>query len=1076
MFNNFIKRPVLAIALSLAIVFLGFIAITKSPIAQFPEIAPPRVTIFIEFPGSNADLLVKSTLTILERAINGVQGMQYMLSDATSASEASIDIVFEPGTDPTLAAVRVKSRVDQVMTNLPPLVQREGVIISPLQPSMLMYLNLYSKDNKVDEKFLFNYANTFILPELQRIKGMGFAQAIGSRSFAIRVWLNPERMRAYNISAQDVLKSIDEQSVLARPGRVGLSSGKTAQSQEYVFTYKGWYNTPEQYEDIVIRANAEGEILKLKDVAKVEVGSEFVDIYSNKDGHPSASLVLKQNPGSNAKIVIEDVKAKLKELKKDFPPGIDYEINYDVSKFVDASIEKVLHTLVEAFLLVAFVVFIFLGDWRSTIIPILAVPVSLIGAFIFMNAFGISINLITLFALVLAIGIVVDNAIVVVEAVHVKMEEEHISAYPAVQKVVLEIGGAIIAITLVMASVFIPVSFMTGPVGVLYRQFSLTMASSIVISGFVALTLTPVLCAMLLKNTHGQQKKKSPINLFLNWFNKTFDRVTGKYEKFLRLIVNRRTLTFGILIAFGFGIMGVNKVLPAGFIPNEDQGQIYAIIQTPPGTTLERTNEISKKLQSIAKEVEGVSSVTSLAGYEILTEGRGSNAGTCLINLKDWSERKQNVKEVIKELEEKAKDLPANIEYFEPPAVPGYGTSDGFSLRLLDKGSDVDYQEFDKVNSEFVEALKKRKELSGLFAFYSAKYPQYEILIDNNLAMQKGVSIGEAMENLNIMVGSTYEQGFIRFNNYYKVYTQAAPEFRKQPSDILNMFIKNDKGEMVPYSAFMRIKKTQGPNEISRYNLYISSLISGVPAKGYSSGDAIEAIKEVAKTSLPRGYDIAWEGISFDESRRGNEALVIFIVVIFFVYLILSAQYESFLLPFAVLLSILPGIFGSFALLKSMNLSNDVYAQVGLIMLVGLLGKNAVLIVEFAVQKKNQGATVLESAIAGAKARFRPILMTSFAFIAGLIPLVLAKGPGAVGNHTIGASALGGMLFGTIFGVIVIPGLYYIFAKMQDGKSLIRNEDLNPLTENFVESQEDSALVKQIKKFIKKIRGQKNEK
>lgn len=1075
MFKNFIKRPVLAIALSLAIVFMGIIAITKSPIAQFPEIAPPRVTVFIEFPGSNADLLVKSTLTILERAINGVQGMQYMLSDATSASEASIDIVFEPGTDPTLAAVRVKSRVDQVMTNLPPLVQREGVIISPLQPSMLMYLNLYSKDNKVDEKFLFNYANTFILPELQRIKGMGFAQAIGSRSFAIRVWLNPERMRAYNISAQDVLKSIDEQSVLARPGRVGLSSGKTAQSQEYVFTYKGWYNKPEQYEDIVLRANADGEILKLKDVAKVEVGSEFVDIYSNKDGHPSASLVLKQNPGSNAKIVIEDVKTKLAELKKDFPPGIDFEINYDVSKFVDASIEKVLHTLVEAFLLVAFVVFIFLGDWRSTIIPILAVPVSLIGAFIFMNAFGISINLITLFALVLAIGIVVDNAIVVVEAVHVKMEEENISPYQAVQKVVQEISGAIIAITLVMASVFIPVSFMTGPVGVLYRQFSLTMASSIVISGFVALTLTPVLCAILLKNTHGQPKKKTPINLFLNWFNKTFDRVTGKYEKFLRLIVNRQTITFGILIIFGLAIMGVNKVLPAGFIPNEDQGQIYAIIQTPPGTTLERTNEISRKLQLIAKEVEGVASVTSLAGYEILTEGRGSNAGTCLINLKDWSERKHSVKEVIHELEEKAKDLPANIEYFEPPAVPGYGTSDGFSLRMLDKGSDVDYQEFDKVNTAFVEALKKRKELSGLFAFYSAKYPQYELFIDNNLAMQKGVSIGEAMENLNIMVGSTYEQGFIRFNNYYKVYTQAAPEFRKQPSDILNMFIKNDKGEMVPYSAFMSIKKTQGPNEISRYNLYISSLINGVPAKGYSSGDAIEAIKEVAKTSLPRGYDIAWEGISFDESKRGNEALYIFIVVIFFVYLILAAQYESFILPFAVLLSIFPGIFGSFALLKFMNLSNDVYAQVGLIMLVGLLGKNAVLIVEFAVQKKNQGATVLESAIAGAKARFRPILMTSFAFIAGLIPLVLAKGPGAVGNHTIGASALGGMLFGTIFGVIVIPGLYYIFAKLQEGRSLIKNEDLNPLTENFVESRENSALIKLIKNVIKSIRRDKNE-
>lgn len=1075
MFNNFIKRPVLAIALSLAIVFMGIIAITKSPIAQFPEIAPPRVNIFIEFPGSNADVLVKSTLTILERAINGVQGMQYMLSDATSASEASIEVIFEPGTDPTLAAVRVKSRVDQVMTNLPPLVQREGVIIAPMQPSMLMYLNLYSKDNKVDEKFLFNYANTFILPELQRIKGMGLAQAIGSRSFAIRVWLNPERMRAYNISAKDVLKAIDEQSVLARPGRVGLSSGKAAQSQEYVFTYKGWYNTPEQYDNIVVRANADGEMLKLKDIAKVEVGSEFVDIYSNKDGHPSASLVLKQNPGSNARIVIDDVKEKLKELKKDFPPGVDFEINYDVSKFVDASIEKVLHTLVEAFLLVAFVVFIFLGDWRSTIIPILAVPVSLIGAFVIMNAFGISINLITLFALVLAIGVVVDDAIVVVEAVHVKMHEENISAYAAVKKVVKEISGAIIAITLVMASVFIPVTFMTGPVGVLYRQFSLTMASAIVISGFVALTLTPVLCAILLKNTHGHQKKKTPINLFLDWFNKTFDRATGKYEKFLKVIVNRKTLTFGILIVFAFGIIGVNKILPAGFIPNEDQGQIYAIIQTPPGTTLERTNEISKKLQLIAKEVEGISSVTSLAGYEILTEGRGSNAGTCLINLKDWADRKQNVKEIIKELEEKAKDLPANIEYFEPPAVPGYGTSDGFSLRLLDKGSDVDYQEFDKVNSEFLEALKKRKELSGLFAFYSAKYPQYEILIDNNLAMQKGVSIGEAMENLNIMVGSTYEQGFIRFNNYYKVYTQAGPEFRKQPSDILNMFIKNESGEMVPYSAFMSIKKTQGPNEISRYNLYVSSLINGVPAKGYSSGDAIEAIKEVAKTSLPRGYDIAWEGISYDESRRGNEALYIFIIVIFFVYLILSAQYESFILPFAVLLSILPGIFGSFALLKSMNLSNDVYAQIGLIMLVGLLGKNAVLIVEYAVQKKNQGATVFEAAIAGAKERFRPILMTSFAFIAGLIPLVLAKGPGAVGNHTIGASALGGMLFGTVFGVLIIPGLYYIFGKLQDGRSLIKNEDLNPLTEHYIESKEESALTKLIKNIIKSVRRQKNE-
>ena len=1071
MFNKFIRRPVLAISLSLGIVFMGLLAINNAPVAQFPDIAPPRVNIFIEFPGSNADVLVKSTLTILERAINGVRGMKYILSDATSAGEATVEVIFEPGTDPTLAAVRVKSRVDQVMSNLPPLVQREGVIISPLQPSMLMYLNLFSNDNKLDEKFLFNYANTYILPELQRIKGMGFAQAIGSRSFAIRVWLNPDRMRAYRISADEVLKAIDEQSVLARPGRVGLSSGKTAQSQEYVFTYKGWYNTPEQYDDIVIKASPDGEILKLKDVAQVEVGSEFVDIYSNKDGHPAASLVLKQNPGSNASKVIEEVKLKIEELKKDFPPGVDYEINYDVSKFVDASIEKVLHTLLEAFILVAIVVFIFLGDLRSTLIPILAVPVSLIGAFVLMNIFGLSINLITLFALVLAIGVVVDDAIVVVEAVHVKMEHEHLSPYEAVRKVIVEISGAIIAITLVMISVFVPVAFMTGPVGVLYRQFSLTMASAIFISGLVALTLTPVLCAILLKNTHGKPTRRSPVNMFIDWFNHTFEKATGRYTRFLGLIADRRVVTWGILIVFATGIAGVGRILPAGFIPSEDQGQIYAIIQTAPGTTLERTNEISRKLQLLAKEVEGVSSVTSLAGYEILTEGRGSNAGTCLINLKDWSEREHSVKEVIKELEEKSKDLPANIEYFEPPAVPGYGTSDGFSLRLLDKGSDVDYQEFDRVNAEFLTALRKRKELAGMFSFYSAKYPQYEILIDNRLAMQKGVSVGDAMENLNIMIGSTYEQGFIRFNNYYKVYTQAGPEFRRQPSDILNMFIKNEQGDMVPYSAFMKIKKTQGPNEIARYNLYISSLINGIPAKGYSSGDAINAIKEVAAQTLPRGYDIAWEGLSYDEARRGNEAIYIFIVVLFFVYLILSAQYESFFLPLAVLLSIIPGIFGSFMLLRAMGLSNDVYAQIGLIMLVGLLGKNAVLIVEFAVQKHNQGMSVLEAAIEGAKARFRPILMTSFAFIAGLIPLVVATGPGAVGNHTIGASALGGMLFGTVFGVIVVPGLYVIFGTLQQGRKLIRDEDESPLSEEYVENQSDAALSKRIQKIIKRIRN-----
>lgn len=1065
MFQRFIHRPVLAISVSVALVFLGLLAMTSMPVSQFPEIAPPRVNIFIAYPGASAQVLVESTLIPLERAINGVQGMQYLISDATSAGEATIQVVFEPGTDPNAAVVNVKTRVDAIMNNLPPLVQREGIIITPIQPSMLMYVNLYSKDKNADEKFLYNYAYTKIIPELQRINGMGRAQILGSRTFAMRVWLKPDRMRAYNVSTEEVMKAMEEQSIIGRPGRLGQASGMKAQSLEFTLTYKGRFNKPEEYENIIIRANPDGEILKLKDVADVELGSEFFDIYSNKDGYPSASIVLKQNFGTNASKVIAAAKEKLEELKKDFPPGMDYEINYDVSRFVNASIDKVLHTLVEAFVLVALVVLLFLGDLRSTLIPIIAVPVSLIGAFLFMSLLGLTINLITLFALVLAIGIVVDDAIVVVEAVHAKMEAEHLSPYQAVRKVVGEISGAVIAITLIMTSVFVPIAFMTGPVGVFYRQFSITMASAIILSGVVALTLTPVLCAMILRPHNGLRKRRSPAALFLDWFNRTFDKTTGRYTRFLELVVNRRLLTFGLLAGFAVGLVGVNKSLPSGFIPNEDQGQIYAIIQNPPGSTLERTNEVSRQLQKIAEEIEDIQSVTSLAGYEILTEGRGSNAGTCLINLKDWEERKHSVHEIIEELEAKTRNLGAVIEFFEPPAVPGYGSSDGFSLRLLQKSNEVDYQELDRINAEFMAALRKRPELEGLFTFYAANYPQYEVVIDNQKAMQKGVSIGTAMENLNILIGSTYEQGFTRFNSFFKVYTQAEPQYRRLPSDLLNIFVKNDKGDMVPLSAFVTLRKTQGPNEITRYNLYTSSAIRGRPAEGYTTGDAIKVIREVAAQVLPRGYDIAWEGLSYDESRRGNEALYIFLVVLAFVYLVLASQYESFLLPLAVLLSLPAGIFGSFLLLKAMGLANDVYAQIGLIMLVGLLGKNAVLIVEFAVQKHQQGSPVLQAAIEGARVRFRPILMTSLAFIAGLVPLVRATGAGAVGNRTIGASAMGGMIFGTLFGVIIVPGLYYIFGKLAEGRKLIRDQDLNPLTEHVVESYAENEFIKRFRRL-----------
>jgi hydrophobic/amphiphilic exporter-1 (mainly G- bacteria), HAE1 family len=1049
MFTKFIHRPVLAIVLSVMLVFLGLLAMRSRPVSQFPEISPPRVMVSLTFPGASADVLVQSSIITLERSINGVPGMSYMISDATSAGEAVIQVVFELDADPNQAVVNVKNRIDQVINRLPALVQLEGVIVNRVTPSMLMYVNLYSSEKTTDQKFLYNFANANLLPELSRINGIAQTRILGSRQYAMRVWLNPDKMRAYKVSTDEVMKAISEQSVIGSPGRLGQATGKQAQSLEYVLIYQGRYNKPEQYENIIIRANDDGEMLRLKDIAKIELGSEFFDIYSNLDGHPSAAIVLKQTYGSNASEVIANVKAKLAELKKtSFPAGMDYEINYDVSAFLDASIEKVLHTLGEAFLLVALVVFIFLGDWRSTLIPILAVPVSLVGTFLFMQVFGITINLITLFALVLSIGIVVDNAIVVVEAVHVKMAEEHLSPYNAVTKVLGEISGAVIAITLMMTAVFVPVAFMTGPVGIFYRQFSITMAASIVLSGVVALTLTPVLCAMILKNEHGKRKRRTPIGVLLDAFNRAFESGTGVYTSLLKRIVNRRAITFGMLFTFGCGIVGMNRLVPDGFVPNEDQGQIYAIIQTPPGTTLERTNDVSRQLQDIAKKVEGVESVSSLAGYEILTEGRGSNAGTCLINLKSWSERKESIAQIIEELEKKAKDIGAIVEFFEPPAVPGYGAASGFALRLLDKNNETNYQEFDRINKEFMDNLRKRKELTGLFTFFAADYPQYEVVIDNELAMQKGVSIKNAMDNLNILIGSTYEQGFIRFGNFFKVYTQSAAEYRRFPSDLLNLYVKNDRGEMVPYSAFMTLKKTQGPNEITRYNMYNSSAIRGAPAKGYTSGDAIKAVREVAAKTLPRGYDIAWEGLSFDEAKRGKEAVFIFLIVLVFVYMVLAGQYESFLLPLAVILSLPAGVFGSFLLLKLLGLANDIYAQVGLVMLVGLLGKNAVLIVEFAVQKHRQGASVMDAAIEGAKARFRPILMTSFAFIAGLIPLVLATGPGAVGNRTIGASALGGMLFGTVFGVIVVPGLYFIFGTLAEGKSLIRDEEDEPLTED----------------------------
>ena len=1053
MFDKFIRRPVLSIVISLIIVFLGILSLVKLPVTQFPAISPPKVNITAEYPGANNELLIKSVVIPLERALNGVPGMKYITSDAGNDGEASIQVIFDLGTDPNIAAVNVQNRVSSVVNKLPPLVVREGVKITREESNMLMYINLYSKDPKADQQFLYNYADINILSELKRINGVGDADILGNREYAMRIWLKPDRMQAYSISADEVMKALDEQSIEASPGKTGESSGKRSETFEYVLKYSGRYNTKEQYGNIILRSNPDGEILRLKDVADIEFGSSMYDIYSTLNGKPSAAIVIKQSYGSNASEVIKNIKSLMADLKQNnLPKGMEYEISYDVSKFLDASMEKVVHTLFEAFILVGIVVFLFLGDWRSTLIPALAVPVSLVGTFALMNFFGITLNLISLFALVMAIGVVVDDAIVVIEAVHAKMEEKNLSPLRATEEAMREISGAIIAITFVMAAVFIPVAFMSGPVGIFYRQFSITMATSIILSGIVALTLTPALCAMILKNNHGQPRKKTMLNKFLLKFNNLFNKGSFKYEKVLTKIVSKRTITFGVLLAFCAGIFFINNSLPTGFIPNEDQGMFYAIIQTPPGSTLERTNDVSQKLQKIAEGIDGVSSVSSLAGYEILTEGTGANSGTCLINLKSWDERTKSADQIIKELEEKAGNINgANIEYFQPPSVPGYGAAGGFELRLLDKAGSGDYHKMEEVSRDFVKELSRRPELSSVFTFYSASFPQYVLKIDNDIAEQKGVSIENAMDNLSTLIGSNYETSFIKYDRPYKVMVQAAPQYRALPEDILKLYVKNDSGEMVPYSAFMKIEKVYGLSEITRHNMYNAAEISGTPAQGYSSGQAIAAINEVAKNTLPRGFGIDWAGISKDEVSRGNEAVIVFAICLIFVYMILAAQYESFILPLPVIISLPTGIFGAFFFLKMLGLENNIYAQVAMVMLIGLLGKNAVLIIEFAVQKHNEGLSIVKSAIEGAGVRFRPILMTSFAFIAGLIPLVIASGPGAVGNRTIGTAAAGGMLFGTIFGLFIVPGLYVAFGTLADKMQLVKYEEENPFTEEIVE-------------------------
>lgn len=1033
MVEMFIRRKVLSLVISILFVLLGIMALLKMPITQFPDIVPPSVTVTAKYTGANAEVSANAVALPLERAINGVPGMTYMSTVTSNDGLTLIQVFFEVGTDPDVAAVNVQNRVTTILDELPEEVIRAGVTTEKEVNSMLMYLNITSTDPSQDEQFIYNFTDINVLQELKRIDGVGRAEIMGQKEYSMRIWLDPQKMAAYSISADEVITSLQKQNISAAPGKVGETSGKTSSQLQYVIKYKGKFFEPKQYEEVPIRSDVDGTILKLKDIAKVEFGAMNYGMVSKTDGRPSASIMMKQRPGSNASEVIESVKTKMEELKgTSFPPGMEYNMAYDVSRFLDASISAVLTTLIEAFILVGIVVFIFLQDWRSTLIPVLAVPVALVGTFAFMNMLDFSVNLLTLFALVLAIGIVVDNAIVVVEAVHVKMEEG-MNAMDATINATKEIAGAVVAITIVMSAVFIPVAFLDGPVGVFYRQFSLTLAISIVISGVNALTLTPALCAIILK-PHNHNKKKTIVDRFFQSFNTGFDRLTNGYVGILSKFATRTTVTFGLLFLFVGLTFVTSKFLPTGFIPMEDQGMVYVSVTTPQGATVERTEKVLDEVTVIAKKIKGVENVTTLAGYSIVTEIAGSSYGMAMINLKDWKERSISVNDLITELSEKTKGIAdAQIEIFAPPTVPGFGNTSGFELRLLDRTGGT-IENTDKITKDFVKKLNEAPELQNSFTSFDATFPQYMINIDYDMAAKKGISVDNAMSTLQTMLGSYYATNFIRFSQMYKVMVQASPEHRDTPESILSLYLKNDKGEMVPFSTFITIEKVYGPEVLTRYNMYMSAMINGEPADGFSSGDAIAAVDRIAKETLPRGFDIEWSGMTREEILSGNQTVYIFLICLLFVYLLLAAQYESFLLPLPVLLSLPTGIFGSYIALVLAGLDNNIYAQVALVMLIGLLAKNAILIVEFAVARNKQGFDIIPAAIEGARQRLRPILMTSFAFVAGLIPLCIASGAGAIGNRSIGTAAAGGMLIGTIVGLVVIPGLYIFFAKLENKK------------------------------------------
>lgn len=1047
MLKTFIERPVLSTVISIIIVILGILGIVTLPITQYPEIAPPTVQISANYPGANAQTVLESVVIPIEEQVNGVEGMDYITSTATNTGSASVSITFKQNVDPDIAAVNVQNRVARATPLLPAEVTRSGVVTQKQQTSALMFVSFFSENEDYDQLYVQNYMNINVVPQLKRVNGVGDANVFGSRNYAMRVWLDPVKMANYGLVPADITAALNEQSLEAAAGQLGENAGEAFQ---YVIRYSGKYRTEEQYQNIVIKSMDNGQILYLKDVANVEMGSQGYTGISRLNGKPAVAMAIYQTPGSNAKEIIDNLNVELEKIAQTLPKGVHYKVMFDTNEFLDASIDKVISTLIEAFILVFIVVFIFLQDLRSTLVPLIAVPVSIVGTFFFLNLFGYSINLLTLFALVLAIGIVVDDAIVVVEAIHAKMENTHLTGKEAAINTMSEISGAIISITLVMAAVFVPVTFIGGPSGVFYQQFGMTLIVAIVISAVNALTLSPALCALLLKPHADQEgKKKNFIQRFFAGFNRAFDAITHKYAQSFGFLIRHKWVTFLILALCGVGIFWANKTMPSGFVPNEDRSFIMANFELPPGASGDRVAAMQEEFQQKIAQMPEVDAVTMVSGFSFVS-GQGSNYGMGMIRLKSLSERnseESSSNAVVGKLFGLAATMPeANMIFFAPPSIPGFGMSAGFELKLLDK-SGGDINEFAQVAQGFVGELMQRPEIQYAQTSFNTRYAQYEIELNIPRAKQSGVTVSQLFNALQGYIGGIYAADFTRYGKQFRVMVQALPQDRASEQDLSKIFVRTQSGTMTPITQFVKLNRIYGPQVINRFNLFTNASISGAPNPGFSTGDAIQAINEVSSSSLSSNYGIDYAGLTREEISSGNQTLMIFMLCIIFVYFILSAQYESYLLPLSVLLSIPGGLMGAYWAQKLAGLENNIYFQIALIMLVGLLAKNAILIVEFAVQRRRHGESIASSAFNGAKARFRPILMTSFAFILGLMPLVFSSGIGYVGNRSIATGAAFGLLVGTIIGLFNIPVLYVIFQWLQEKVKPMKFETVENTTE-----------------------------